>query len=38
MSHDYGLESHGNLIVWDAAMPQLKLVLDKYKEKQRIYQ
>ena len=37
-SQNSSLENYGSLLVWDAAMPQLKPVMDKYKEKQRIYQ
>lgn len=32
------LENYGSLLVWDAAMPQLKPLVDKYIEKQRTYQ
>lgn len=31
------LENYGSLLVWDAAMPQLKPVMDKYKDRQRAY-
>lgn len=32
------LENYGSLLVWDAAMPQLKPLMDKNRERQRRYQ
>jgi len=31
------MESYGSVLVWDAAMPQLKPVMDKYRDRQAPY-